>query len=346
MTRSRPILPDTPPRGDAATPTAPAQAARTLARMEREAYRFDFFQAVRLLAASRGGPQTVGGEAPRREAVRIHPDPASVFPAADVRHVRGGAPTDPVRMEVGFGGLYGVDAALPAIFHDRISTLADDTQPLRDFLDLLGHRPYAQLWRAWARFRPDVRAWSVGRRDPHAARAAALAGLPETAEAPVPVRDLLPLAARLSAWTRNAEGLRALLEHATGHRVRVLENIPRLVRLGERPRLGRARLGLDAVVGASIHDESGKFRLQVGPLGLSAFRDLLPGGAGSVLVDDLVRLYTSDALDYDVDLLLKAEEAPPLRLGDTSSAQLGRNAHLGTPPPPLVRRRVQYAATA
>jgi predicted component of type VI protein secretion system len=57
----------------------------------------------------------------------------------------------------------------------------------------------------------------------------------------------------------------------------------------------------------------------------------------------LVQLYTSDALDYDVDLLLNAEEAPPLKLGDTSTARLGRNAHLGTPRTPLVRRRVRYA---
>jgi type VI secretion system protein ImpH len=125
----------------------------------------------------------------------------------------------------------------------------------------------------------------------------------------------------------------------------VLENIPRFVRLAERPRLGSARLGIDAVAGATIQDQSGKFRLQVGPLGLAAFRNLLPGSAGGSRVDTLVKLYTSDSLDYDVDLLLKSEEAPPLKLGDTSSARLGRNAHLGTPPPPLVRRRVRYAGT-
>jgi type VI secretion system protein ImpH len=190
-----------------------------------------------------------------------------------------------------------------------------------------------------------VHAWSLGEETVHTVRAAALAGSPKTADAPVPVRDVLPLAARLSAWTRNAEGLRALLEHATGHRVRVLENVPRRVRLAARPRLGAARLGVDAVAGASVLDHAGAFRLQIGPLGLDAFRDLLPGGGGGARVDDLVRLYTSDALDYDVDLLLRAEEAPPLRLGDTSSARLGRTAHVGTPPPPVVRRRVRYSAS-
>lgn len=326
-------------------PEAGWPPADTLAQLEREGYRFEFFQAIRLLAASRGGPQTVGGPEPRREAVRVNPDPAGVFPASDVRHVRGPArPSDPVQVEVGFGGLYGVDAALPAVFYERIATGHEDMQPLRDFLDLLGHRPYAQLWRAWARFRPEVRAASPGRRDVHAVRAAALAGATETSETPIPVRELLPLAARLSAWTRNAEGLRALLEHATGHRVRVLENVPRLVNLTERPRVGQARLGVDAVVGARIHDQSGKFRLEVGPLGRDAFRDLLPGGGGSVRLAALVRLYTSDGLEYDVDLLLKSEEALPMRLGDTQSAQIGRNSMVGAPPPPVVRRRVQYAA--
>ena len=340
-----------PPEADVAAraPAEPTPAERTLAWMEREGYRFEFFQAVRLLAGARGGLASVGGPDVRRESVRVSPDPASVFPAADVRHVRR-TPAGSVQVEVGFGGLYGVDAALPASFHDRVSTGSDDIQPLRDFLDLLGHRPYAQLWRAWSRFRPEVRpgrgAGATPPSDVHAARAAALAGASQTEPSPVPLPTLLPLAARLSSWSRSAEGLRAVLELATGERVRVRENIPRLVRLGDRPRLGRARLGVDAVVGARIHDESGKFRLEVGPLSLGAFRDLLPGAPGSARVDALVRLYAADALDYDVDLLLNSNEAPRLRLGDAASAQLGRNASVGTPPPPLVRRRVQYAPTA
>ena len=339
MAEPRPGPPLAPPsEGDAA-----ARADAMLARMADKGYQFGFFQAVRLLAGARGGPQTVGGPEPRREAVRVSPDPASVFPAADIRHVRPPAsPTDPVEVEVGFGGLYGVDAALPAVFHERISNKGEETAPLREFLDLLGHRPYAQLWRAWARYRPEVRAWSVGREDVHAVRAAALTGSPKTADAPVPTRDLLPLAARLTAWARNAEGLRALLEHATGHAVRVLENVPRFVRLSDRPRLGAARLGIDAIVGERIHDQSGKFRLEIGPLGLDAFRSLLPGRGGASRVAALVRLYLTDLLDYDVALLLRADEAPPLRLGDTDSARLGRNALLGRPQGDLVRRRVRY----
>ena len=332
-----------PPR--LASERSEADAGRTLAALQRTSYRYGFFQAVRLLAAARGGPHTVGGSEVRREAVRVSPDPANVFPAADVLDIQApDSPADPVRMEVGFGGLYGIDAALPAAFHERISTREAGTEPLRDFLDLLSHRSYAQLWRAWARYRPDVRSWSLGRRDVHGVRAAALSGIPETADAPVPARELLPLAARLSAWARNAEGLRALLMHATGLGIRILENVPRVVRLAERPRLGQARLGIDAVVGEKLHDESGKFRVEIGPLGLDDFRSLLPGGAAASRVGLLVQLYCTDTLDYDVDLLLRSEEAPLLRLGDTSSARLGRNAHLGTPRTPLVRRRVRYQA--
>ena len=332
------------PDSPTATASAPdAGAEATLDRMLREGHRYGFFQAVRLLAAARGGPHTVGGPAPQREAVRVSPDPASVFPASDVRHVRPPeAPTDPVPVEVGFGGLFGVDAALPNAFHERISTREAETRPLRDFLDLLGHRSYAQLWRAWARYRPEVRSWATDRRDAHATRAAALSGVAPTDDVPVEPADLLPLAARLTAWSRNAEGLRALLERAIGRAVRVVENVPRLVGLRDRPRLGAARLGVDAVVGERIYDESGMFRLEIGPLGLDAFRDLLPGAGGAGRVAALVRLYASDTLDYDVDLLLRSEEAPPLVLGDTASARLGRNAHLGTPRTPLVRRRVRY----
>jgi len=310
-------------------------------RLRARGHRYEFFQAIRLLAAAHGGPHTVGGADLRREAVHITPDVAGVFPASDVRSVE---PGQPARVTVGFGGLYGIDAALPGAFHERISSRAPDTEPLRDFLDLLSHRTYATLWRAWAKYRPEVRAWEGSRRDPHAMRAAALSGLGEERERDVPVPELLPFAARFASWSRNAEGLRALLEHALGHRVRVIENVPRTVRIADRPRLGRARLGVDALLGERLYDESGMFRVEVGPLGLPDFRALLPGEAGAQHLDALVRTYTSDALDYDVDLLLKAEEAPPLRLGDESTARLGRNAHVGTPRTPHVRRRVRYAA--
>lgn len=325
-------------------PPAPAPApgaARMAAQMQARGHRFEFFQAVRLLAASRGGPHTVGGPEWRREAVRITPDPAGVFPASDVRRIDAGSPA---HVTVGFGGLYGIDAALPGAFHEQIATRAPHTVPLRDFLDLLSHRTYATLWRAWAKYRPEVRAWGGSQRDPHAMRAAALAGLGEDAERAVPVPTLLPFAARFAAWSRNAEGLTALLEHVLGHRVRVLENVPRTVQITDRPRLGTARLGCDAVVGERLYDEAGMFRVEVGPLGLADFRRLLPGEAGAQRLAALVGAYTSDALDYDVDLLLKSPEAPPLRLGDDATARLGRNAHVGTPRTPLVRRRVRYAA--
>ncbi len=322
-------------------PAPPPAGAPMAERLRARGYRYEFFQAIRLLAAANGGPHTVGGADIRREAVHVTPDVAGVFPASDVRSVE---PGQPAHVTVGFGGLYGIDAALPGAFHERIATRAPETDPLRDFLDLLSHRTYATLWRAWAKYRPEVRAWESGRRDAHAMRAAALAGLGESRERAVPVAQLLPFAGRLAAWSRNAEGLAGLLEHALGHRVRVIENVPRTVRIADRPRLGRARLGVDALLGERLYDESGMFRIEVGPLGLPDFRRLLPGEAGAQHLDALVSAYTSDALDYDVDLLLKSAEAPPLRLGDESTARLGRNAHVGTPRTPLVRRRVRYAA--
>ena len=337
---------DAPPRTEAPSPAlegALPDLEGVRSRMEREGFAFEFFQAVRLLAAERGGPHTVGGPSPSAEAVHISPDPASVFPASDVRRIRPRGRNKPTDITVGFGGLFGVDAALPTTFHGRVSPGTEEARPLRDFLDFLGHRPYAQLWRAWARYRPEVRP-APGRRDVHAVRAAALSGVLESDAAASQMTELLPMAARLSAWSRNAEGLEALVRHATGLEVRVVENVPRRVRLGERPGLGVARLGRDTVVGDRIYDESGMFRLQIGPLGLEAFRDLLPGQAGARRVAALVRLYTSDTLDYDVELHLESDKAPPLRLGDGDSARLGRNAHLGKPRTPLVRRRVRYAA--
>ncbi|WP_412068640.1 type VI secretion system baseplate subunit TssG [Rubrivirga sp. IMCC43871] len=309
----------------------PTPHTSTQERLADEPYHFGFFQALRLLAASRGGPTSIGGSVYDDEAVRVRPDASSVFPAADLRRLLDGGDDGATTVEVGFGGLYGIDAALPASFHETIATGEEHTRPLRDFLDFVGHRTYAQLWRAWARYRPEIR--GVGAHGPRAVALAGGAGVDAS---------LLPLAARLNAWARNAEGLRALLTHATGLVVRIVENVPRRVRLGERPRLGSARLGLDAVVGERVYDESGMFRIELGPLGIDDFRDLLPGCSGAARLAALVRLYASDVLDYDVDLILRSDEAPPLVLGDAASARLGRNATIGSPREPLLRRRVRY----
>jgi len=153
-------------------------------------------------------------------------------------------------------------------------------------------------------------------------------------------------AGRLSGHVRNREGLEALLSHVLDVPVRVRENIGRWTAISQRPTLGRRSprpVGLsgDGVVGGRVYDVAGKFRIAVGPLDLSAYRALRPGGAKADLLRSAVGLYLNGSLDYDVELLLDPSELQPAALGDKRS-RVGSTARLGRPPNELVSEVVAY----
>lgn len=312
------------------------------------AHAYEFFQLVRLLAARQPGALGPGyGYDYRSEPLRVRSDTALVFPSSDVKRVeRENDPARPPEVVVTFGGLYGIDSPLPTAFHRAILDDPDVPNALRSFLDLFSHRLYSLFWRAWARYRPELFSESSGPRRVHDSRLRALAGFktPGAQAAPVEEPLLLAMAGRLAAWSRNAEGLRVLLELSLGLPIRIHENVVRTVDLPHRPRVGQSRLGRDAVVGSRVRDASGHFRIEIGPLAMEQFLDLLPGREGASRVDALVRLYAPDYLDYDLDLVLDTADVPPLRLGEGRSASLGLTACVGRPRAQHLHRTVRYAA--
>jgi type VI secretion system protein ImpH len=153
-------------------------------RLLEQPYRFDFFQAVRLLermARERRlpSPGTVGsmvaGEgpgvrasqpvgyeaAPRQEAVRFRALPSLSFPPGAVCEVRQpdrkDVPPDeplPVEMIVAFMGLTGPQGVLPHHYTAMlISRVRKRDFALRDFFDLFNHRAISLFYRAWEKYR-------------------------------------------------------------------------------------------------------------------------------------------------------------------------------------------------
>src|SRR5215210_4546721 len=85
-----------------------------------EAYRFDFFQAVRLL--ERLGPDgvPVGGK-PGREVVRFRARASLSFPASSIHQLgRPEGPDAPVAMTVAFMGLTGPLGVLPTCYTELL----------------------------------------------------------------------------------------------------------------------------------------------------------------------------------------------------------------------------------
>jgi type VI secretion system protein ImpH len=131
--------------------------------------------------------------------------------------------------------------------------------------------------------------------------------------------------------------LEGILGDYFGLPVRVEQFQPRQIRLNpeDRTRLGRAagRLGVDATVGASIHDVQGKFRLRFGPLTLRQFEDFLPDGTALRRAVQLTRLFAGPEFDFDVQLVLRRQDVPPCRLGAAGvGARLGWTSWMRTAP--------------
>ena len=309
----------------------------------RRGYRFDFFQAVRLLEAFFPDAPPPGTSAsPAAERIRFRPHPATVFPPADVRSVA--LSGEGAEVTVTFMGLYGVASPLPVYLYEDLATEADDTLPLRHFLDIFNHRLYSYFYRAWKKYRPGG---AVGSRDDSAARFLAVAGLGTPGaltDAPVSTGRLAGFAGLLNRRVRNAEGLHTLLSAFTdGLKVQVIENVVRRVRVTERPRLGSGRpaatLGGSALLGATVLDAGGKFRVALGPMGMEDFEAYLPGGPRADALGYLIRLYAPDFLDFDVLLKLETRQMPALRLGDRN-ARLGENTWVGRPPEAVLTERI------
>ncbi len=149
-------------------------------------------------------------------------------------------------------------------------------------------------------------------------------------------RDAMPdltklhFAGHLAGQTRHAEGLASILSAFFDHAGAGRELHRRLAHPARAPTtrgLGggaaTAGLGQSALLGARVWSRQHKFRIVFGPLTLAEYERLLPGGLSFHRLIPIVRNYAGDVLIWDVNLILKQEEVPPIRLGPAAAASAG-----------------------
>jgi type VI secretion system protein ImpH len=143
-------------------------------RLFSQPYRFDFFQAVRVLeragldaalngdSPTRQPGQPVGHDArPSGEAVRFRAATALGFPSCAIVDARqpatgnpGLADAAPPEMTVAFMGLTGPSGVLPLHYTRMlIERIREKDYSLRDFFDLFNHRMISLFYRAWEKYR-------------------------------------------------------------------------------------------------------------------------------------------------------------------------------------------------
>ncbi|HEV2146626.1 MAG TPA: type VI secretion system baseplate subunit TssG [Longimicrobiaceae bacterium] len=308
-----------------------------------EEYRFDFYQAVRLLELLSPDAGPVGeGTEPENEVVRFRSATGLGFPSSDV--VRVGSSDDgdgPWAMTVSFLGLAGGLSPLPrSVTELLLKRAARGDTALRDFLDIFNHRLVSLMYRVRKKHRLALATVSPERTE-LAGHLYALMGLgtPELrGRLGVEDRSLLEYAGLFAQRPRSMVGLEQLLTDYFGVPVKGEQFRGRWLELEEdqRTRIGRLgennALGEGAVLGSRVWDQQGSFELCVGPLTLEQLRDFLPTGTAFRPLNELTRFYVGTELDFTIRLVLQTPEVPWSRLGAAGTTRLGQTSWLKTQP--------------
>ena len=301
-----------------------------------EPYRFDFFQAVRLLGRLRPDRAPVGQEGhPGRELVRFRARQSLSFPPSSIHEIE--RPEDPARppeMTVAFMGLTGPSGVLPRVYTELLMERrrSGDRTPAA-FFDAFNHRAISLFYRAWEKYRFVV-ARERGRDDRFSDAVFSLLGLgarPLRNRHEFPDDALLFYAGFFAQRHRPAVVLEALLIDSFGVPVEVRQFVGRWLKLAPEDRStagisgAHNALGASTILGSKVWDEQGTIEVRVGPLSFHEFLAHQPDGPSGVSLAQMVRLFVDGEFDVRVRLVLRADEVPPCRL----SSEPGLGSRLG-----------------
>jgi type VI secretion system protein ImpH len=285
-----------------------------------------FYQTMRLLEALyRDRPRLGRSVRPSQDALRLAQEPSAIFAPATLAGFEPAADERPARLLVHFFGLFGPDGPLPLHLTDYAR---DRRRNARDpsfqrFADIFHHRALSLFYRAWADSRPTI-SFDRPEQDRFSTYIGALIGLGLDS---LRDRDAMPhltklhFAGRFANQTRNAEGLSAILSSFFTMPVRIECFVGTWLTLPENDRtmLGRDRqtgeLGRNLLIGGRVWSRQHKFRVIFGPLSLTDYLRLLPGGLSFHRLIPIVRNYVGDTLLWDVNLVLRQDEVPKTVLG-------------------------------
>jgi type VI secretion system protein ImpH len=305
------------------------------AKLCQEPFRFEFFQAVRLLERLLPGRTSVGKFAdPGSEIVHFASHASLAFPASQIQAME--CPDQPpVRMTVNFMGLTGPEGVLPNpytwLILERLR--ASDTS-LRDFFDIFNHRIISLFYQAWKKYRFDV-AHEQGKRNQFSRQLLSLVGLGTTGlEGRQAVSDdaLVYYSGLLSQRPRSAENLRQILIDYFEVPVAIEQFSGAWYNLDPETQcslsedmIDSGRLGSGAVVGAEVWSRQSRVRIILGPLRLEEYLEFLPDGSRWEALRAWVHFFSNQELDFEVRLILERRQVPGCELGmeGTSSSRLG-----------------------
>jgi type VI secretion system protein ImpH len=303
---------------------------------------FEFFQAVRLLARMFSQRRPVGSTAkPKDEFVRFGQLGNSAdayesllsmtFPASAVHAIESVPDSDqPALMTVTFFGLTGTQGVLPLCYTEwMIARRAAKDRTLAAFFDLFNHRLTSLFYRAWEKHTPPVlyelAAVRKQRPDPFTQYLFDLIGMGTAGlRERMRVRDesLLRYAGLIAQRPLSAPSLRGILRDYFSAPVEIEQCVGDWYQLEDADCCylssdsQRNQLGEAAFLSDEVWNQQSLFRIRLGPLSLKRFLEFLPDGAGMAKLVELTTFLVGQAMAFDVQVVLRAEDVPYARLSD------------------------------
>lgn len=335
-----------------------------------EPHRFEFFQAVRLIALARregGGADGVGegGELRFRNRLSLG------FPPSQIDGVSGD--DKGIRVTPAFMGLLGSHGTLPLHYSERLNRhekTSSDGGP-RAFLDLLSQRALELFHQAWASHRPECMDTPDGG-DAFLRMLTALSGavpgggldesvddrLDDRADTrpddiPDNIPDHGPAAETLAAYAMHIRSRAVPAPQMAGLYAEYFE-VPFAVEqlVGEwqdlppddQARLGMANvdLGGGVLLGERLYRCDARVRLRIGPLDRDGYQRFLPGHSGALRLQAMLALHCGTGLCYEVHLIQRARDVRGFCLDDANGARLGVDSCLYSQPPGRDRDDLMY----
>jgi type VI secretion system protein ImpH len=286
-----------------------------------EPYRFEFFQAVRLLEKIFPERKPVGGEAlPHEEIVRFRSRLGLNFPASELYEFRKSfdelTESEKLELFVNFMGMVGVSGVMPVHYTELLIDRARyrDTA-MWNFLDIFTHRAVSIFFRAWGKYRFPL-GYERGQ-DDFTAYLFDIAGLgTKGLRGRMDLEDesLLPYSGLIAQRPHSAIALSNILSDYFRVKAKVIQFFGQWLDLDQASitRLGQLNnmLGRTAILGTRIWEQQSKFRIVFGPLSFKQFTAFLPNGTAHKPMKSIVRFMNGIEFDFDVRLVLKAKEVP------------------------------------
>ena len=307
----------------------------TLARLEESPETHHIFHAFRILESSfLKWPRIGEARRPREDKIRFGQEAELRFSPSSIADFSPPVGDKPGRLTNRFFGLFGPNGPLPLHMTEyargRLRHYGDGT--FVEFANMLTHRLGTLFYRSWRSAQPAA-SFDRGDSDDFEHKVAAISGF--HGKHFRQADDCSDLAKRhfaglFAQGPKNADGLRSILQVFFQVPVEVEEFVGSWLELEPNDRWhlgGSASLGRTTSIGASVWTRSAKFRLRIGPLSYAEYQRLLPGNRSLGQLKSIVKNYTGDALDWDVNLILRAEDIPRTKLGE--NMQLGQTTWIG-----------------